>query len=98
MLTDPPGGRTPCVEAVNEADEKIRRSFSLELRDGAGRLRGGACGAVHETDGKRFAYLAAVTLDVGLPPSTGIALGQAPFDFLPSLGVSTVHLCTQTAD
>jgi hypothetical protein len=77
---------------VNEADEKIRPSFSIELRDVAGRLRGGACGAVHEFNGKRFVYLAAMTMDVGLPPSTGIALGEALLDFLRSLGVSTVHL------
>lgn len=46
--TDPPGDRTLYIEAVNEADEKIRPSFAIEIRDGAGRLRGGACGAVHE--------------------------------------------------
>ena len=78
----------------NDADEKIRPSFSIELRDGAGRLRGGTYGAVHELGGKRFAYLAAMTLDVGLPPSTGIAFGKALLDFLRSLGVSYVHLGT----
>ena len=96
-LDDLPGGRTLYIEAVNEADEKIRPSFSIELRDGEGRLRGGACGAVHEFNGKRFAYVAAMTLDVGLPPSTGIALGKAMLAFLRRLGVNTVHLGTQTA-
>jgi len=48
LLADPPIDRTLYVEALNEACEKIRPSFCIELRDGAGQLRGRACGAVHK--------------------------------------------------
>ena len=91
------GGRTLYLEAVNEADEKIRPAFAIELRDDDRRLRGGACGSLCDIDGRRFAYLATMTLDVGLPATTGTALTTALLAFLGSLGVSTIHLGTQTA-
>lgn len=90
-------GRTLYLEAVNEADDKIRPSFALELRDAQDRLRGGACGSVHERNSRRFAYLATMTLDTGLPRETGRRLGEALIDFLRTAGVDTVHLGTQTA-
>lgn len=85
------------IEAVNEADEKIRPTFVLKLFDHNGRLRGGACGAVHARAGEQFAYLATLTLAPGAPPSTGSRFAGAMLDFLRSQGVATVHLGTQTA-
>ncbi|WP_156911968.1 GNAT family N-acetyltransferase [Kaistia adipata] len=85
------------LEAVDEADEKIRPTFVLRLVDGEGQLRGGACGAVHMRDGRRYAYLAMLTLVPGLPPSTGTRLAMAMLDSLRSQGVAVVHLGTQTA-
>ena len=82
---------------ADEADEKIRPAFAIELRDDDRRLRGGACGSLCDIDGRRFAYLATMTLDVGLPATTGTALTTALLAFLGSLGVSTIHLGTQTA-
>ena len=90
-------GCTLYLEAVDEADEKIRPSFVIELVDGSGRLCGGACGSIHERDGKRFAYLAALSLVPGLPPTTGTRLAEAVFDTLRQQGVTTLHLGTQTA-
>jgi len=90
-------GRTLYVEAVDEADPKIRPDFLLELRDGQGRLRGGAWGSIHERDGRRFAYIATMTLDVGLPPGVGLRLGQALEAALREAGVVAAHLGTQTA-
>ena len=89
--------RTLYLEAVDEADEKIRPGFVLELRDEAGRLRGGACGAVHDRGGRRFCYLATMTLDAGLAPATGLKLGAALLDYLRGERVGMVHLGTQTA-
>ncbi|MFT7723917.1 MAG: GNAT family N-acetyltransferase [Roseateles sp.] len=85
------------LEAVDEADEKIRPTFVLKLVDGNGRLCGGACGSVHERDGKRFAYLAMLSLVQGLPPTTGTRLAEAMFEALRGQGVSAIHLGTQTA-
>lgn len=85
------------LEAVDEADPKIRPTFVLKLTDGAGRLCGGACGSVHERDGKRFAYLATLTLVPGLPPSTGTHLAHAMIETLRRQDVTTLHLGTQTA-
>lgn len=85
------------LEAVNEADDKIRPTFVLKLVDGNGRLCGGACGSVHERDGKRFAYLATLTLAPGLPPTTGMRLAEAMIEALHRQGVSKIHLGTQTA-
>lgn len=85
------------LEAVNEADDKIRPTFVLKLVDGNGRLCGGACGSVHERDGKRFAYLAMLTLVPGLPPTTGTRLAEAMIEALRRQGVSAMHLGTQTA-
>lgn len=90
-------GRTLYLEAVNEADEKIRPTFALELIDGAGRLRGGACGSIHEKGGKRYAYLATMTLARDLPAGAGSRLGAALTRFLAEEGVDVVHLGTQTA-
>lgn len=90
-------GQTLYVEAVDEADKKIRPSFSLELRDRGGKLAGGACGSIHERDGRSYAYLATMTLGPGLPPGTGTKLSQALDSMLQAAGVSTVHLGTQTA-
>lgn len=90
-------GRTLYIEAVDEADEKIRPAFSVELRDGSGTLRGGACGSIHELGERRYAYLATMALHADLPPQTGHRLGEAVLDHLRALGVDTVHLGTQTA-
>ncbi len=90
-------GRLLYLEAVNEADEKIRPTFVLKLTDNDGRLCGGACGAVHARDNKHYAYLATLTLIEGLPATTGARFAAAMIDVLRSQGVSTIHLGTQTA-
>lgn len=89
--------RTLYLEAVNEADPKIRPDFLLELTDAEGRLRGGAWGSIHARSGERFAYVATMTLDAGLPPGIGTRLGEALDAALIEAGVSLVHLGTQTA-
>ena len=89
--------RTLYIEAVDEADPKIRPDFLLELHDVEGRLRGGAWGAMHDRDGQRFAYIATMTLDVGLPPGVGTRLGEALEATLRAAGVTAAHLGTQTA-
>ena len=89
--------RSLYLEAVDEADDKIRPTFVLKLVDGDGRLCGGACGSIHERDGKRFAYLATLTLVAGLPPTTGTRLAEAMMETLRRQGVTTLHLGTQTA-
>ena len=93
----PAAGRVLYLEAVNEADEKIRPTFVLKLLDRDGQLCGGACGSVHARDGQRYAYLATLTLIAGLPPGTGTALARAMIAELRRQGVVTVHLGTQTA-
>ena len=85
------------IEAVNEADPKIRPDFLLELTDAGGRLRGGAWGSIHERDGQRYAYVATMTLDAGLATGVGTRLGQALDAALSEAGVTVVHLGTQTA-
>jgi|APTNR8051073442_1049403.scaffolds.fasta_scaffold04355_7 hypothetical protein len=90
-------GRTLYIEAVNEADEKLRPDFLLELTDDRGRLRGGAWGSIHARDGDRYAYIATMTLDAGLPPGTGTRLGEALNQTLVGAGVVAAHLGTQTA-
>lgn len=90
-------GRVLYLEAVNEADDKIRPTFVLKLTNSDGRLCGGACCAIHPRDGKQYAYLATLTLASGLPPTTGSRLAEAMLDALRSQGVTTVHLGTQTA-
>lgn len=90
-------GRTLYIEAVNEADEKIRPAFVLKLTDGEGRLHGGACGSVHERGGRRYAYLATMTTAAGAASGTGTYLAEELLRFLGDQGVSTVHLGTQTA-
>lgn len=90
-------GRTLYIEAVNEADEKLRPDFLLELIDGEGRLRGGAWGSIHARDGARYAYIATMTLDVGLQPGVGTLLGEALETTLRQAGVVAAHLGTQTA-
>lgn len=94
---DPALPRTLYLEAVNEADEKIRPNFALRLLDAGGALKGGACGSIHDRDGRRYAYLATMTLAAGLPPGTGTKLAEALLDLLRQQGVATVHLGTQTA-
>ncbi|WP_333591493.1 hypothetical protein [Brevundimonas sp.] len=89
--------RTLYLEAVDEADPKIRPDFLLELHDGQGRLRGGAWGSIHQRDGRRYAYIATMTLDVGLPAGVGTRLGQALEATLRDAGVVAAHLGTQTA-
>jgi len=89
--------RTLYIEAVNEADPKIRPDFLLELHDAEGALRGGAWGSIHERAGRRYAYVATMTLDAGLAPGVGTRLGQALDETLRAAGVTTVHLGTQTA-
>lgn len=90
-------GRTLYLEAVDEEDETIRPTFALSLFDDAGRLCGGACGAVRERDGACYAYLATLTLVAGLPAGTGTRLAAAMLDRLRAEGVTAVHLGTQTA-
>lgn len=90
-------GDTLYIEAVDEADEKIRPAFVLELRDGKGVLRGGACGSLHMHGGAFFAYIATMTLDAGLPAGSGMALGHVLLTVLAERGVSVIHLGTQTA-
>lgn len=85
------------LEAVDEADDKIRPTFVIKLVDHKGRLCGGACGSIHERDGKRFAYLATLTLVPGLPPTTGTRLAEAMIETLRQQNVTTLHLGTQTA-
>lgn len=89
--------RTLYVEAVNEADEKIRPAFVMKLTDPSGRLRAGACGSIHTRQGRRYAYLATMALASGMPAGSGTALGKHLLQFLRAEGVSTVHLGTQTA-
>lgn len=94
---DAASARTLYLEAVNEADEKIRSNFALRLLDEKGALKGGACGSIHTRSGRRYAYLATMTLAAGLPPGTGTVLAGALLDLLRQQGVATVHLGTQTA-
>lgn len=89
--------RTLYIEAVNEADEKIRPSFVLRLVDMRGQLCGGACGSIHERDGVRYAYLATMTLMSGMPQGSGTAIVEQLMHFLRVQRVRTVHLGTQTA-
>ena len=97
-LTTPTGsGLTLYVEAVNEADEKIRPAFVLKLTDSEGWLHGGACGSIHERGGRRYAYLATMTTAAEAATGTGTYLAEELFRFLRDQGVSTVHLGTQTA-
>lgn len=89
--------RTLYLEAVNEADQKIRPTFVLKLSDDAGHLSGGACGSIHHRAGQRYAYLATLAVAVNQPPTTGTSLAQEMLRFLARMGVSTIHLGTQTA-
>ncbi len=89
--------RTLYLEAVDEADEKIKPSFVIELRDTEGRLRGGGCGSIHKRGDFHFSYLATMTLDTGLPNGTGTALGEKLIDVLRAEGATVIHLGTQTA-
>ncbi len=90
-------GRLLYLEAVDEADDKIRPTFVLKLLDDEGRLCGGACAAVHARDGRRYAYLSMLTLTQGLPATTGTRLAAAMLDLMRLQGVDMVHLGTQTA-
>ncbi|MFT3664638.1 GNAT family N-acetyltransferase [Piscinibacter sp.] len=90
-------GSTLYVEAVNEADEKIKPAFALKLVDGQGQLHGGVCGSIHERGGRRYAYLATLTTAAEAAQGTGTFLAEELFRFLRDQGVSTVHLGTQTA-
>ncbi|MEZ5799010.1 MAG: hypothetical protein R3D63_16950 [Paracoccaceae bacterium] len=90
-------GRVLYVEAVDEADPKIRPNFVLRLLDETGALQGGACGSIHARDGRPYAYLATMTLAGGLPPGTGTRLAAALVAVLRRAGVAKVHLGTQTA-
>lgn len=94
---DPAAARVLYLEAVDEADEKIRPGFVVKLTDIDGRLCGGACGSIHDRDGRRFAYLAMMTLVPGMPARTGTMLAGAVIAALRRQGVATVHLGTQTA-
>jgi N-acetylglutamate synthase-like GNAT family acetyltransferase len=89
----PGNGRTLYVEAVDEADPDVLPDFVLELRDGEGGLRGGACGSI----GGDYAYLSIMALDAGLPRQTGRKLAQALLGHLRHQSVKIVHLGTQTA-
>lgn len=85
------------VEAVNEADPKIRPAFALLLRDSAGRIVGGACGSLVERAGQRYCYLSTLTVGEGLAPGTGQALGALLITYLRERGVSRIDVGTQTA-
>lgn len=89
--------RTLYIEAVNEKDKKIRPSFVLKLTDKSGQLCGGASGSIHERQGKRYAYLATMTLASGMPQGSGTAIVEQLVQFLRYQRVGTVHLGTQTA-
>lgn len=89
--------RTLYLEAVNEADPKIRPTFALRLLGDGGKLLGGACGSVHERDGRRYAYLGTLTLAPELPAGTGTDLARRMLDLLRQEGVAKIHLGTQTA-
>ena len=95
--TSAEAGRTLYLEAVNEADAKIRPSFVARLTDATGRLCGGACGSVHAHGGVRFAYLATMTTAADLPATTGTQFAGVLLDFLRAQNVKTIHLGTQTA-
>ena len=90
-------GRTLYIEAVNEDDDKIKPSFVLRLSDPMGQLCGGACGVIHEIQGKRYAYLGTMALASGKPQGTGTAIVEQLVQFLRSQKVEVVHLGTQTA-
>lgn len=90
-------GRTLYIEAVNEDDDKIKPSFALVLSDATGQLCGGACGSIHESQGKRYAYLATMALASAQPQGTGTAMMEQLIQFLRSQNVAVVHLGTQTA-
>lgn len=91
-------GRTLYVEAVNEADEKIRPSFALRLFDEHGQLAGGACGVVHARDGRKYAWLSTLSVRAEVVAGTGTALAQALMAHLRAQQVHVLHLGTQTAD
>ncbi len=97
LAPGPPDGRTLYIEAVNEADPRIRPTFALRLIDGDGALRGGACGSAHARDGRRYAWISILVVAPGLPPGTGLALAARMMDLLRREGVGTIHLGTQTA-
>lgn len=95
--TPPTGQRTLYVEAVNEADEKIRPTFVIRFVDEQSNLCAGACGSIHERDGRRYAYLATMTVAPHMEKGTGTKLTGELIRFLREQGVHTVHLGTQTA-
>ena len=97
LSDQPQEGRMLYLEAVNEADEKIRPTFVLKLSDAAGHLKGGACGSTHDRAGQRYAYLATLVVAPNQPPTTGTRLAQEMLHFLARMEVDTVHLGTQTA-
>lgn len=97
LSDDPQQGRTLYLEAVNEADEKIRPSFVVNLLDEADHIVGGACGSIHDRAGRRYAYLASLAVAPNLPPTTGTRLAQEMLHLLARMGVGTVDLGTQTA-
>lgn len=97
-LSDRAGARTLYFEAVNEADPKIRPAFALRLIDGAGRFCGGACGSLAVREGRRYCYLATMTLIEGLPAGTGQLLGARLVDDMAKRSVDRIDVGTQTAD
>lgn len=58
---------------------------------------GGACGAIHARDGRRYAYLAMMAVAADAPAGTGTRLGGLLRDALARQGVSAIDLGTQTA-
>lgn len=89
--------QTLYLEAVNEADEKIRPAFVLRLLTEDGALAGGACGSIFLHDGRLYAYLAMMAVAPGLPSGTGSRLVEALAEALRGQAVTTLHLGTQTA-
>lgn len=89
--------RTLYIEAVNENDDKIKPTFVMRLTQPNGDVCGGAFGSIHEREGRRYAYLAAMTLASGLPQGTGVAFMEQLLQYLKSQSVEVVHVGTQTA-
>ena len=90
-------GKTLYVEAVNEADPKIRPTFVFSLRDAAGELAGGVSGSIFEANGRAYAYIGTVVVREGLPAGTGGDLLERALAYLKARNVYEVNLGTQTA-
>ncbi len=86
------------IEAVNEADEKIRPTFIVLAKDSEQQVIGGISGSIFTHKGNKFAYIATTVTSQIAPQGLGSQLMQDTLDYLTKSGVSKVHLGTQTAD